>query len=200
MESESRTRGGSSVLRQLSSKARLLPPLLAVSLLTLAFAEAQQEAQAPPDPLAFDRFFGTYEAVDFGGQAAIIDRAIHVGTEAMGPLRRSVGRRRLHAVNRPVRILRIVHEGSNVVTEFDGDRYVAPLSGAWQRGRDPEGERIRVSYRVVGDSLRARYIGDDGEKRIAFDLSDGGRLEQTSTLLSDQLPAPIRYRLSYRRR
>lgn len=198
MENESRPPLRSAV--RIALDARVLALVLSASLVTLAFAEAQQSAQGPTDTADFEPFFGTYEAVDFAGQSAIIDRAIMNGTEAMGPLRRSVGRRRLHAVNRPVRTLRILHEGSSVVTDFDGDRYVAPLTGAWQRGRDPEGERIRVSYRVVGNTLRARYIGDDGEKQIHFALAASGRLEQTSTLLSDQLPAPIRYRLAYRRR
>lgn len=168
--------------------------------LTFAIASAQPEATPPAEGAAFERFLGTYEAVDFAGQAAIIDQAIQGGTEAMGPLRRSVGRRRLHAVNRPVRVLRILREGDHLVTEFDGDRYVAPLTGAFRAGRDPEGKRIRVAYRVSGNTLRARYVGDDGEKQIGFSLGDSGRLEQTSTLLSDQLPGPIRYRLSYRRR
>ncbi len=161
---------------------------------------AQPDAAAAAAALeaSFEPFLGRYEAVDLGQHASTIDRAILEGTEAMGPLRRSVGRRRLHAVNRPVRVLRIVREGARLVTEFDGDRYVAPLSGAVQRGRDPEGEIVRISYRVAGDTLRARYVGDDGEKRIGFQLA-GGNLRMGVTLSSDQLPGPIRYQLAYRR-
>ncbi len=183
-----------------------------VAMLALSFTAAVGEGQPPPgaEPAStesatpeaagsgLEAFLGTYHPVDTSQHAAVIDRAIETGTESMSPLRRRVGRKRLHAVNVPVRVFRIEREGDLLVTDYDGHRYAAPLSGAPASARDPDGEPVEVTYRIAGRTLRARYVGPDGEKLMVFERGDDGRLTMHVTLRSDQLPEPIRYSLAFR--
>ncbi len=184
-----------------------IAPRLGATLLAVAFVAAAGVTEGQPMPTTtetsgtseFEPFVGAYRAVDLDEQAAVIDQAVTEGTEKMGPVRRRVGRKRLHAVNVPVRVLRIDDQGDTLVTDYDGKRYGAPKSGEARRERDPEGKPVNVSYRVVGRTLRARYVGPDGEKIMQFQLGGQDRLTMHVTLLSDQLPEPIRYRLEFRR-
>lgn len=188
-----------------ATPGRAAPSRLAACLLAVGLAAGGALGEAQPTPTegagepSFEPFLGTYRAVDLAGQAAIIDEAVTEGTEAMGPLRRRIGRRRLHAVNVPVRVVRIENQSGQIVVDFDGDRYAAPLSGAARRTLDSEGEPVDVSYRVLGRALRGRYVGPDGEKIMDFVLEGGGRMTMAVTLSSDQLPAPVRYELAFRR-
>ncbi len=191
----------------LASPRRRSAPRLYVA--SIAFAAAVSLAEAQPAPTStitastgaseVVAFVGIYRAIDPSGQAQIIDRAIVSGTEEMGPLRRRVARRRLHAVNEPIRVLRIEREGDRVVMDLDGDRYAAPVSGKTERSRDPDGELVDLSFRVVGGSLRGHYVEAGAEKIISFRLGDDGRLTLDVRVLSSQLPEPIHYRLAFQK-
>ncbi len=176
-------------------KSTALAASSAAALLFAVAAPTHSQQEAP-----YARFVGTYESDSVAADRQTIEDAILRGTEPMGPLRRSVARRRLRNVNEPVRVLRILVEGEHLVTDFDGDRYVSHLDGRPQRGRDPEGKIVTVIYREAGNVLHARYVGEDGEKRIDFVRSTGDRLTLSVSLMSDQLPATIRYRLPYHAR
>ncbi len=144
-------------------------------------------------------FVGVYRAIDPGEHARIIDRAIVTGTEEMRPLHRRVARKRLRAVNEPIHLLRIARMGDRVVMDLDDERYAAPVSGQTERARNPEGEPVDLSFRVVGGSLRGHYVEETAEKIITFRLEGERRLTMDVTVLSDQLPEPIRYRLAFRK-
>lgn len=180
-----------------SSLPLALPALLAL-VVALPVGRADD---ADVEPRTFECFLGTYRTVSLERDERVITEALESGTAAMAPLRRTVARRRLGVVNRPVRQMEIRREGEMLLTIWDGDIYRAPLSGASLRGIDPEDKAVDVSYRIRNRTLIARYIGDDGEKRVHFSLSDEGRrLRLRILLLSSRLPGPIRYQLAYRRR
>ncbi|MBC7172071.1 MAG: hypothetical protein H5U40_06590, partial [Polyangiaceae bacterium] len=147
---------------------------LYVASIGATFAAAVSLAEAQPSPTStitsstgaseVVAFVGVYRAMDPSGQARIIDRAIVMGTEEMRPLRRRVAQRRLRAVNEPIRVLRIEREGDRVVMDLDGARYSAPVSGETEQSRDPDGELVDLSFRVVGGSLRGHYVEAGAEK------------------------------------
>lgn len=130
----------------------------------------------------------------------VVDAAIEHGTRDMSMLQRKIARSRLKAVNPPNSQLRILAQGDQLITEFDGRRYRAPLDGSPARGVDPRGRRVTVSYHVVGNVLQARYLGEDGEKRMDFEPSSNGKgLTMRVTLVSKTLPEPVRYSMQYER-
>lgn len=156
---------------------------------------------ADEEPRTFESFLGSYLTDSLERDERVITEAIESGTAEMSLVRRTVARYRLEAVNKPVRLLEIRREREMLLTIWDGDVYRAPVSGASLRGVDPEGDPVDVSYRIRNGTLVTRYVGDDGEQRVYFSLSDEGRHLRLSVLqLSPSLPGPIRYPLSYHRR
>jgi hypothetical protein len=150
---------------------------------------------------AFGPWLGTYQSASVSDAQTTIESAIERGTNSMGPLRRMVARKRLKAVNQPHKIVRIVEDGAHLAVDFDGRVFRAPVNGKPEKGIDPEGKDVTVSYRADGRALHARYVGADGEKRIDFERSaDGRALTMRVTVLSSQLPGPIRYSLRYERK
>src|SRR5690606_30268305 len=98
------------------------------------------------------------------------------------------------------RVVRIVADGEQLITDFDGRRYSAPTHGGEAKGTDPDGKDVTVSYKRDGRLLRARYVGEDGEKRIDFELDPASEeMIMHVTVLSSRLEDPIRYSLPYER-
>jgi hypothetical protein len=148
----------------------------------------------------FGPWLGTYERSGSDAKS-IIDEAIEEGTDALGPVKRKVAQRRLRAVNPPYALVRVYQVGDVLVTDFDGRKYSAPISGEAVEGIDPDGKAVTVSYRPEGKTLHARFVGEDGEKHIDLELDlEGDALTMHVTVLSKRLPEPIRYALPYARR
>ena len=149
----------------------------------------------------FDPWLGSYDNTRSVAETQqVVDEAIEQGTRDMKAVGRSITRSRLKRVSQPTSELRILKEDDQLITEFDGRRYRAPANGNPARGVDPQGKRITVSYHVVGKVLQARYVGEDGEKRVDFEPTAEGRaLSVNVTLLSKELSEPVRYNVLYRR-
>ncbi len=189
--------------------ARRCSSRLYVAAIAATFAAVVPLAEGQPAPTSsitestgrseLDAFVGAYHSTDPSGHARIIDQAIVTATDDMRPLRRRVARARLRAVNTSIRVLRIEREGDRVVMDLDGDRYTAPISGETEQQRNPDGEPVDLSFRVVGQSLRGHYVEATAEKIMSFRLGDAGLLTLDVTVRSDQLPGPIQYQLSFRK-
>jgi hypothetical protein len=131
----------------------------------------------------------------------VIEHAIESGTEDLNFIKRKVARSRLKAINPPYRNVRILEDGDRLVTDFDGHRYAAPTDGSFVGAVDPEGNKIQVSYTANGNTLHARYVGDDGEKRMDFERVPGGsEIIMHVTVLSPKLKEPVRYSVRYSRK
>ena len=164
-------------------------------LTSLALADVQfVRAQSP-----FTPWLGTYKnTASSANTTDVIERATEQGTREMGFVRRKVARSRLKAINPPYEQVRIVERGDHLLTEFDGRRYTAPLNGRAEQGTDPEGKSVTVSFQAEGNTLHARYVAEDGEKRMDFVRSpDGRELTMNVTVLSPKLPEPVRYSVRY---
>jgi len=154
------------------------------------------------DPDAFSPWIGTYRSAAPDQAKSTIDRAIEEGTSDMGPLRRSVARNRLRSTNQMNDTVRITPaEEDELVIDFDGRKYRAPTSGAPEKGRDPDGKTVTVSYKAAGNTLKSRYVAEDGEKQIDFERSPGGEsMIMHVTVLSKKLPGPIKYSIRYNKK
>jgi hypothetical protein len=171
-------------------------PFLILGALLLSLSHGSSTAWA--DPAEFSPWLGSYKAVAPSQAKDTIEHAIEKSTSSMGLLRRSVARSRLEKTNSPYKVVRIANAGDEVVTDFDGRRYSAPSDGSPEKGKDPEGKKVTVSFRAEGSTLRGRYVGEDGEKLIDFERSpDGQQLTVHVTVLSKKLPEPIHYSMRY---
>lgn len=150
------------------------------------------------DPATFSPWMGSYTSATPDQAQDTIEQAIEKGTSSMGALRRSVARNRLKDTNRAYQTVRISPSGDDLVTAFDGRPYKAPTDGGAEKGKDPDGKSVTVSYKAEGDTLKSRFVGDDGEKLIDFERTpDGQGLIMHVTVISEKLPGPIKYSVRY---
>ena len=153
------------------------------------------------EPEAFSPWVGSYQSTSPERAKDIIERAIESGTSSMGALRRSVARKRLESTNRVNNTVRIAPAGDELITDFDGRAYRAPTTGEAEKGKDPDGKAVTVSYKAVGDTLKSRYVAEDGEKQIDFERApDGQSMIMHVTVISPKLPAPIKYSIPYKKK
>jgi len=166
------------------------------SLLCASFALTTNGALA--DSASFSAWVGTYTNAAPDKSEDLVEQAIEKGTSSMGALRRSVARSRLKKTNLAYKTVRISPSGNELVTDFDGRKYKAPTDGSSEKGKDPQGKAVTVSYQAAGTTLKSRFVAEDGEKKIDFERTpDGQSLIMHVTVLSKKLPAPIKYSVRY---
>jgi hypothetical protein len=157
-------------------------------------------ADGQPHVSSFASFVGIYRDASASESRSTIKDAIDRATASMNFIARPIARERLKAINPAYATIRIVLRGNQLTTDFDGQRFVAPIDGATARNVDEDGSEVHVSYRAEGAKLHARYHGEDGEKRYAFELAPDDRsLDAHVTVLSKRLPQPVAYRIVYTR-
>lgn len=87
--------------------------------------------------------------------------------------------------------VRIAHEGGTDVTH--------PTPAATVPARSPDGASIVVEL-TAGPPLKQTYVSPEGRRENTYILSeDGKQLTIHVSVTSPRLPAPVEYKLSYRR-
>lgn len=134
--------------------------------------------------------------------AAAVDRAV-------APLNfvvRPVARRRLQAVNRPASHIDVTVGRDTIVLAWAGEPpATARRDGTAAPYRDGRGERLSLRVAVARTDadpvlLREQYDAPDGIRTNRWSLAPAGdRVGIVVEVASPRLPAPLRYRLVYRR-
>jgi hypothetical protein len=143
------------------------------------------------------------EYVFAGGQKERdgLDAAIETAVEALNPMVRNLGRERLKESNPIPQQLAIDVDGDRVQVLFDGKGYLASHDGAQIKTESPQGDKVKVSHRMRGASLAEFIDGIGGKRNNNFKLNDdGSRLTMKVEITSSQLPVPVEYRLTYKRK
>lgn len=143
------------------------------------------------------------EYVFIGGQKERdgLDAAIEAAMEAVNPMVRNLGRKRLQESNPIPQRLAIDVDGDRVQILFDGAGHLASLDGAPIKTQSPQGDKVKVSHRMRGASLIEFIDGVGGERNNDFKLNaDGSRLTLTVEITSSQLPVSVEYRLTFKRK
>lgn len=154
------------------------------------------------DTLARAQTF-TGEYVFIGGQKERdgVDAAIETTLEAVSPVVRNLGRERLRAANVVPQNVEIEVDGDRVNVLFDGHGHEASLDGTPLKTQSREGDKVKVSYRIRGAQLVELTDGVGGDRTNEFKLSsDGSRLTIDVEISSSQLPVPVTYRLTFKRK
>lgn len=143
------------------------------------------------------------EYVFAGGQKERegLDAAIEASVAALSPMVRNLGRERLQESNPIPQRLAIDVDGDRVDVLFDGQGYLASLDGTPIKAESPTGDKVKVSHRMRGASLTEFVDGIGGDRNNDFKLNaDGTRLTMTVAITSSQLPVPVEYRLTFKRK
>jgi len=168
--------------------------LTALALLALA-APQPAAAQAAP---GVDAFAGDWAYQP--DRSDDIERAIERGIDDMNFITKRIARGRLRSTNEPYRTIAIAAPDGRVSTSYDGRAaIVSPADGTPIRWRREDGEMLDVATLMEEGTLVQTFVAEDGSRENRFRLNDDGTLDLIVTIRSERLPAPIVYRLGYRR-
>jgi hypothetical protein len=145
-------------------------------------------------------FAGEYTFVGGQKERDELDAAIETAANALSPLVRNLGRKRLQETNQIPKQLTIAVDGDSADIRFDGDGHDASLDGTPIRGVSPFGDKVKVSHRMRGSKLTEFIDGDKGDRHNTFKLGSDGKLTVDVQITSSHLPVPVEYRLTFKRK
>lgn len=154
-------------------------------------ASAQHEAA--------DSLAGTYRFV--GGKAGreAVDAAIEGVVSEMNVLVRGIARDRLRESNPiPARIT-LLRKGDAMAISFDQRTYEARLDGSTTEVVGITGDTMKYRLQLLPAGVRQTFDGDSGGRTNTMKAHEDGRLDLSVEVHSGRLPAPLRYRLAFRR-
>ncbi|KIG16312.1 hypothetical protein DB30_04772 [Enhygromyxa salina] len=130
-----------------------------------------------------------------------VTAAIETSVAALNPMVRKLGRQRLQQSNPILKNLSIRVDDESVAILFDGDGHRAKLDGTPHKTESAHGDKVKVSHRMRGTKLVELLDGVGGDRHNEFKLSaDGSRLTIKVKIISSQLPVPVEYDLTYKRK
>lgn len=146
-------------------------------------------------------YAGVYTFVGGQKERDGVDAAIEAAMDAISPVLRNIGRKRLQETNPIPKQLNIKVEGGRTEIRFDGEGHSASLDGTPTRAVSPFGDKVKVSHRMRGGKLTELIDGDKGDRHNTFKLSgDGKQLTVDVKITSGHLPVPVEYRLTFKRK
>lgn len=186
-----------SALDVLRASTRVALPIGLV-LLIAAVAPSSSQTQAP----TLESFRGTYVHTGARAELRAMGGAIDRVVNQMNIFVREIARGEVHRRITPEQRIEIgVLDPQAMTLAMDGWGPVrVALDAAARRVRGATGEDVNLTVRFDEGRLVQRAVTPRGSRTNVFTLSPD--LEQLSMLVriaSDQLPAEIRYRLTYRR-
>jgi hypothetical protein len=169
----------------------------------LAVCCSAPSAAADPPESAIQQFVGTYTYVGGDAEIEALDRAIDEVVDQMNFFIRGIARRRLRAPNLPSKEVGVFVENGQIRIERPEHPEVsAPQDGRTITWRHPsDGDVFQVSHGIDDEGvLYQRFEGERSVSRNRFVLgSDEKRLTIHTVIAADRLPAPLRFKMTYRR-
>jgi hypothetical protein len=181
-------------------------PLLLSSLVWLAIlhsSQAEGDVHAQDVDSALQRYVGTYRYIGGAEEIRALDAAIEEVVSQMNFLIRGIARRRLREPNLPSEKLIISSKDEQIRIDRPGQPAVsAPADGRPITWRHPEdGDVFEVQHGIDERGvLYQRFKGERSVSRNRFVFPDDGEsLIIHTEIEADRLPAPLRFKMTYRR-
>ena len=148
------------------------------------------------------RFAGVYLFAGGAREQEGIQAGIERAIDEMSFITRPFARSRLRNTNPAYGWVQVQFQGEHIVITLAGRSPINTLADGspapWTR---PDGEQVQARQRFMGDRVVQSITAQDGSRRVEYQLdASGQRLTLDVTVTSPRLPAPLRYRLTYRRR
>ena len=165
---------------------------LAIMLVAAVGTPGRAVAQAP-------NLAGNY-TLDAGASQSI-KAAVDKVAEQMSFLIRGIVKDRLMAANPPVNTVAIVLAGNEATITWNGSMTVkSTTDGTPVDWTAPDGEKGKLSTVWAGPVLKRTLTSGNGQRANAYSLDPSGKvLTLEVTISSSQLPAPVNYKLVFRR-
>lgn len=146
-------------------------------------------------------FSGEYVFVGGQKERDALAAAIETTVAAVSPMVRNLGRKRLQETNTIPQKVEISLDGDAVQILLDGDGHEATLGGAAIKAESPQGDKVKVTHRMRSGQLVELIDGVGGDRSNTFKLNaDGTRLTMSVVISSSQLPVPVEYKLTFKRK
>lgn len=174
--------------------------LVAFALLALAIAGpplggSAQVAGSVPSVLA-----GTFTYEYSAGRAmSVVDAAFEPGVSALPFFFQSIARNRIHESMRPPTRVVVTLTGSRVRVVYTSDVATKTIDGTLGSEAAVSGleDGTRVTTSLSGGWLQLDYRGEGDMIQLLSTEPDGSRMHVDSTVTSERLPEPVRWRLDY---
>ena len=165
---------------------------LAIMLVTAVGNPGRAMAQAP-------NLAGNY-TLDAGASQSI-SAAVDKVADQMSFLIRGIVKDRLMKANPPVNTVAIVLAGNEATITRNGSMTVkSTTDGTPIDWTAPDGEKGKLSTVWAGPVLKRTLASGNGQRANAYSLDPSGKvLTLEVTISSSQLPAPVNYKLVFRR-
>jgi hypothetical protein len=152
-------------------------------------------------PVGADQFQGSYKFAGGAKEKAKIEAALEKATEDMFPGIRGIARNRLAESNFAIAKIEIQSQGSFVKINQVGFRSVtAPSNGVAIPYRSKQGDKTKVSHKMVGGKLVQRLVTGEGGRENSYSLSaDGSTMTLSVRIWSKRLTRDVKYKLTYKR-
>ena len=175
--------------------------VLAVTLCTLLPRTDPLSAQAQRLPSTLPGAW-RYPHPDAHG-LAIVRAAVEPAIQTLPAMFQGMARDRLAQRTRMATRIEIGEAHDSVQVASHGERDLSidlPLGAPPRPVRAPEGHEVQASHRLSGGWLEQSFSGANGDLRILYSTEPDGRtLHVDTTVSSERLSQPIRYRLDYAR-
>lgn len=138
--------------------------------------------------------------VNDGQTSEIIESAIETGIAKMNFITRPIARSRLKKTNPSYQRIDISRTADQISVQFDnGKPVLMPADGRSAKWTRADGEVFDVSGNWQGSQLVQTFAAGDGQRINTFSLAPDGKLTMQVTLSSTQLPAAVKYTLTFKR-
>jgi len=167
-------------------------------------AQALAQGISAVDAAALDQaraFEGQWSYIGGQKQRDGIEDAIAASMDAVSPLLRKIGTKRLRESNPVPEKISFALDGETMTITLAGDSHKAKLDGTPVKTVSSKGDKTKISHKVRGSKLIQFIDGKGGDRSNTFRLNDDGtRLYLDAKITSSHLPVPCAYRLTFKRK
>lgn len=128
-----------------------------------------------------------------------VDAAIDEAISGMGAFKKSIARKKIAKVNKPIVRLKLSSVGKQVTVGMDNYVVTAPLDGGTALVKTPSGDDAHASFKLDNASLVQEMVGTNGVRENTFRFNSNGDLIMHVKETSSELTSPISYSLVYKR-
>lgn len=189
------------IARTVRSAPGLAAPALLIAAILLAAGTLGASPSRSQD-VALESFGGQWVFNSSAQDLRSLEQGIDHAVDQMNIFIREIARLEIRRRITPEQRLRleVADEEGIQLTLDDWGPVALRLDGSARSVPGPEGSTVRVSARYQNGRITQRQIQSQGTRQNVFTLNgDASRLTMAVSIGADQLPADIRYRLSFRR-
>jgi hypothetical protein len=128
-----------------------------------------------------------------------IERAIDDAVSEMSILTRGIARKRLHQSTEPIHRFQVHVEPNLVLLRLYKQEFALPLDGRAVLARGLDGNQVKASMHIRGDTLYQKLEGSQGTRYHEFHFREDGSVSVWTRIESEHLPMRVSYNLQYHR-